>query len=470
MNKILSISLLLLFFWVCDISAQQVLTLEQARQLALSQNEDLRIAAKQHEHARQQRAAARTLWLPSFSASGTGVYQDRDIDMEMILPTKVPDPVTGELKPNVVINPNTGFPVFGADGLPLFNVYAWLPLNISLSGAYLLEATVEQPLFTGGKILTGNRMASIGVEMASENILLQRMNTIAHTDEAYWTFISVTQQVKLAGQAVEMLEEVVELARNSAEVGMTSQNDLLRAQVEYNKAKLNLQKARNGLELSRMNLCRITGLPFDTPIIAADTVLNTNEPLPGNLSTINIEQRPEYRLMEQNIRMSEQNIRMVRADYLPTAGIRAGYNHVGGIELSGEGFDNTSFNVIGSVRIPLFHWGQGMRKVNAARIEMEMQQLELEKNSKLMQLEAEQAHLNLLLALERIRMNESALEQAEENLRVSRDNYELGMETMSDLLMAQTHWQQAYSELIESRADYRLKETEWLKATGMLNP
>ena len=469
MNKTFAISILLLFFTAFNAAAQQVLTLEQTRQLAITHNEDLRIAAKQQEQARQQRAAARTLWLPSFSASGTGVYQDRDFEMEMILPTKVPDPVTGELKPNIVTNPNTGFPVLGPDGMPLFNVYAWLPLNISISGAYLLGVTMEQPLFTGGKILAGNRMAGIGMEMAAENISLQRMNTIADADQAYWTYISVTQQVKLARQAVEMLEEVVELARNSAEMGMVSQNDLLRAQVEQNKAELNLQKARNGLELSRMNLCRITGLPFDTPIIAADTIIDTNQPLPGHFGNIDIERRPEYRLLQQNIRMSEQNIRMTRADYLPTAGIQAGYNHVGGVEISGKDFDNTSFNVIGSVRIPLFHWGQGMRKVNTARIEMEMQQLELEKNSKLMQLEAEQARLNLLLALERIRMNETALEQAQENLRVSRDNYELGMETMSDYLMAQTQWQKAYSELIESRADYRIKETNWLRATGGLD-
>ena len=65
-------------------------------------------------------------------------------------------------------------------------------------------------------------------------------------------------------------------------------------------------------------------------------------------------------------------------------------------------------------------------------------------------------------------MNETALEQAEENLRVTRDNYEVGMETMTGYLMAQTEWQQAYSELIDSKSDFKIKETVWLKATGKL--
>jgi hypothetical protein len=42
------------------------------------------------------------------------------------------------------------------------------------------------------------------------------------------------------------------------------------------------------------------------------------------------------------------------------------------------------------------------------------------------------------------------------------------METMSELLMAQTNWQQAYSELIDSKADFKMKETAWQKATGQL--
>lgn len=449
---------------------QEVLTLERARQLALGQNENLRMAAMQQDKARQQQAAARTLRLPAFSASGTGIYQDKDFEMELMLPTLVPNPATGELEPNIMLNPITGQPVTGPDGNPVFNMYAWLPLEVSLSGAYVMGLSMEQPLYTGGKISAGNRMADIGLEMAAENINLQRSNTIMEADRAYWTFISVTQKLRLAEQALMMLEELVQLAQNSHEVGMSSRNDLLRAQVEYNNARLELHKARNGLELSRMNLCRVTGLPFDTPIVAADTMIEAGRPMPETMAAIRTEQRPEYRLLQQKLSMSEQNIRMARAEFLPTAGLQAGYNHIGGLEFSGTEFSNTSLNVMGSVKIPLFQWGQGIRKVNAARIDKEIMELELQKNQQLMQLEAEQARLNLLLAYERIEMSRQALQQAEENLRVSRDNYELSMETMSSLLMAQTQWQQAFAETIEARADFRIKESEWLKANGSLKP
>lgn len=448
---------------------QQVLTLDKARQLAIESNEELKIASMQKEKALSQQAIARTHRLPAFSASGTtAIYQSENLEMELILPTKAPNLVTGELEPNILIHPETGQPVVGPDGNPLFNMYAWLPLEVNMQGAYLLGVTATQPLFAGGRINAGNRMANIGVSMASENIRLQRMNVIAEADNAYWTFVSVTQKVVLAELAVEMLTEFVRLAENSYQVGMVSRNDVLKAQVEHNNAILDLKTARNGHELSRINLCRIVGLPFDTQIMTEDTIIEINQPVTDALFAFELNQRPEYRLLEKNIELSEQNIRLARAEFLPEAGVQLGYNHIGGIEIGPDNFSNTSFNVMGSIRIPIFQWGQGANKISSARIDMEMRKVELERNRKLMQLEVEQSRLNMLLARERIEMNKFALDQAAENLRMIRDSYQLGRETMTDLILAQTQWQQAYSELIDANANFRLTETAWLKATGRL--
>lgn len=449
-------------------TAQEQLTLQQAREMAIRKNENLKMAGKYLEKAEAEKASVRTMRLPSFSAIGMGIYQNSDIEMELILPTQTPNPLTGQLEPNLMIDPSTGYPVIGPDGNPVFNMYAWLPLNISLSGAYLAGVMLEQPVYTGGKINAGNKMANIGMEMAAENIELEQMNTIAETDNAYWTHISVLQKVKLAQQAVDMLTELVEKASDAHEVGMSSRNDLLKAQVEHNNAKLNLQKAKNGLELSRMNLCRIIGLPLHTEIMAVDTAVSVQLLAELALKDETISGRPEYQLLQKNVAMQDQNIRMAKADFLPTAGVMAAYSHIGGIEFSGTDFTNTNLNVMATVKIPLFHWGEGVKKIKSAKIDKEIKELELEKNIQLLQLEAEQARLNVKLAWERIQMNKTSVEQAEENLRVTKDNYEVGAETITELLMAQTSWQKAYSEWIDSKTDYKMKETAWLKSTGNL--
>ena len=215
--------------------------------------------------------------------------------MELILPTQKPNLLTGEMEPNIMANPATGEPVIGSDGNPVFNMYAWLPLNVSLSGTYLAGVMMEQPVYTGGKINAGNKMADIGIEMAGENRELQQMNTIAEADNAYWIYISVSQKVKLAMQAVDMLAKLVDKARDAHEVGMSGRNDLLKAQVEYNKAMLDLQKAQNGLELSRMNLCRVTGLALTSAIMAVDSTISVA--LLGGIVSENeiFSQRPVFR-------------------------------------------------------------------------------------------------------------------------------------------------------------------------------
>ncbi|GAB1451368.1 TolC family protein [Draconibacterium sp.] len=465
------ISLLLIIFLISwnQATAQEQMTLQQAREMAIRKNENLKIAGKHVEKAEAQKAVARTMRLPGFSAIGTGIYQNKDFEMELTLPTQKPNPMTGQLEPNIMIDPSTGHPVMGPDGNPVFNMYAWLPLNISMSGTYLAGIMMEQPIYTGGKINAGNNMANIGIEMAGENMDLEQMNTIAEVDNTYWTYIAVSQKVKLAQQAADMLTELVGKARDAHEVGMSNRNDLLKAQVEHNNTKLNLQKAKNGLELSRMNLCRITGLPFHTEITALDTIISANLPAALALESELVSQRPEFKLLQKNIDLQEQQIRMTKADFLPTAGVQAAYINIGGIEFSGTDFSHTSLYVVASVKIPIFHWGEGTKKISAAKIDKEIKELELEKNKQLLQLEAEQVGLNLELAWERIQMNETALIQAAENLRVTRDNYEVGMETITELLMAQTNWQKAFSELIDSKTDYKIKETTWLKTTGRLS-
>ena len=466
MKSIDYIFILFLFFQFTHAGGQEKLTLERCRELALQQDQDLRIAGKQVDKAEAEKAALKTMRLPNLSASATGLWMDKDFEMEMYLPTKTPNLTTGELEPNVVVDPSTGQPVTGADGNPVFNMYAWLPLNISLSGAYMAGLSLEQPIYTGGKISAGNKMADIGIGMAHENLKLQEMNTIAEADKAYWTFVSVNEKVKLAERAVEMLDAIVGLVNDSYEVGMVNRNELLKAKVEYNKATLALHKARNGLALSRMDLCRVAGLGLATQIEAVDTIINIGlMPESGNED---ITQRPEYRLMSKNIDMQDENIKLTQADYLPVAGVSAGYSRIGGIEFTGEEFSNTSLNVVASLKIPVFHWGEGKKKTASAKIDKEIKELELEKNSQLLQLEIHQARLNLDAAYKRVEIAENALLQAGENLRISNDNFEVGMEKLTDLLTAQTHWQEAYSELIDSNADYKIKETAYLKATGRL--
>ncbi len=450
-------------------NAQQNMSLQQCRQKAIETSLQLKIADKTIEQAQAQKWAARTYFLPSVKASATMAYMNKNFTEDIYLPTYTPNLTTGTLEPNLYIHPQLGQPVNGADGNPVFNMYAYFPLELSLKGAYMAGINIEQPVFAGGKIIAANKMANIGVEMAGTNLELQKNNTLVEADQAYWLYVSVGEKVKLAKTAVQMLDSIVKRVETAYNTGLVHQNELFKAQVQYNNAQLDLQKAQSGLELTRMSLCRVTGLPFETKIVAVDTVISCTDTVLLKHATASVEQRPEYILLNKQVELQNEQINIARAEYLPTIGVSAGYSYLGGIELSGTEITNGNINVIGSVKIPIFKWGQGKKKIESARVDRDIKQLELNKNTQLMRLEIEQAHMELNNAYLRTQMVEQALEQAAENLRLSRNNYELGAELMTSLLIAQTQWHKAYSDVIDAKTDFKLKETLYLKAISKLN-
>lgn len=468
-------------------SSQVEITLQKCREMALQNNNDLQIAEMTKEKADAEKKAIATMYLPNFKLSGVGAYVHEDIEktltkqiqMEAYLPTYNFDPATQSLQPNVLVavDPSTGVasPVIGEDGNPIFNQYAYLPLDeameltlkLSLQGAYMAGLSVEQPIFQGGKITSGYRMAKIGQEMAEYNVQMQKMTTLYETDQAYWLYISVLEKVQLAHQALDLLDTLKNTVKNSFEVGLVNENEYLKIQVAHNKARLDVQQAENGLELARMALCRAIGEDYATQFVTVDSTIEVSN-IFSVQSNGSVSNRPEYALLQKQVDLEKRKIDLVRADFLPTAGLSAGYYYIGGAELNDEEIQMSTASVMANVSIPLFHWTEGYQKVRAAKISADIKQLEFEKNARLLELEIEQAKRQLEDAYKNVDLTSESLAQADENLRVSKNNYEIGMGSITDFLMAQTSWQEAHSKVIEAKANCKTKETTYLKTCGLL--
>lgn len=106
---------LVLLSSVATLQAQEYLTLERARELALEKNEDLKIAETTIQKSKAEQKAARSKHLPSLSAEATGIYTESNYETELYLPTYTPDLNTGELSPNVALDPSTSFSAYPAE-------------------------------------------------------------------------------------------------------------------------------------------------------------------------------------------------------------------------------------------------------------------------------------------------------------------------------------------------------------------
>jgi len=466
--------LFLLFFAFLPLytTAQIELTREKSRELALKYSRHIAISAKEREKAEFTRKSYRANFFPKLSASGMYMYRTGTLSYTLpggYLPTYVPSLTEQKLVPNLLLDP-AGNPIIGPDGNPVFKSYAFMPdvtMDITMNSVGIAGLTLEQPIYMGGKIRAASDMAKTGEALADENIRLNRARVLSETDAAYWQYVQVKEKLDVAQKYSSLLEQLVKQLTDAYSTGMISRNDLLKAEVKKNEADLMVQKAKNGLELVRMNLCRVTGLPYQTDIVVNDSLpeMPSAEVL---MAQENIDQRPEYKMLEKNIELKEKEIRLVRSDYLPQIGVGASYSYIEGPQLNGVRTSDDAFSAMATVKIPIFGWGEGRNKVKSAQADYEISKLKMEDARELMELELAQARFNMKDARSRVEMTHLSLEQAEENLRVSKNMYELGEESLTDYLEAQVQWQKAKSELIEAKAELKLSETRYLKATGKL--
>ena len=426
-----------IFVLPINIRAQETLklSLSSCRDMALSQSESLQQAEHKYEQSRLDRKIANTAFLPKFDASATGTYVFPDIDM--------------------------------------------MGMDLRMRGMYMAGITLTQPLYAGGKILTGKKLSKLGESIAAEQKRMTMMDVLVEADNAYWTLIAVRQKVKMLDSYKEQMDSLYTQVKTAVDAGLATENELLRIEASRSDILYQMQKARNGEDLCRMSLCRITGVDAQTKLELTDTTICVKEP---GLLAADINGRPELNLLKHQMDATQKQIQMSRADMLPTVGLVAGYAYYGNIKLNsmvdaGNGimvpysqeFRDGIGAVMLSVKIPIFQWGANLKKVKKAKLDFKNAELEFNKNSRLMNLEAQSALKNVYDGYQLIKTAETGLKQAEENLRVTNNKYNVSMALLTDLLDAQSQWKQAKSNLIEAQTQYKIYETEYLRATGRLN-
>lgn len=432
--------------------AQETLTLRRCREEALQYNKELRAAARQTEAAHYTAQSYRGYFFPDFTASGTGLYSRAKGTWSSgggQLPVYSVD-ASGQATPTAS-----------------FAYFPGLDLNYKVGTLYVGGVQVEQPIYMGGKITAAYRMAKLGKELAGYQEALTVSEVIEHTDQAFAQVVRAQEMTKVAQRYHELLTELMKNVESAYRHGLKSKNDVLKVQVKLNESELMLRKAENACRLASMNLCHYLGRSLLTSVTVAE---GFEELEAEQINTDgNIVNRPEYEMLNRKVAISQQQVKLNRSELLPKVGVQGAYTYVHGLELNDRTLmDNGSFSILLNVNIPLFHFGERVNKVRAAKAQLEQYQLEQQSQNELMELELAQAQNNLEEARLEREIADRSLQQAEENLRVSGKEYEVGLETLSDHLEAQALWQQAYATQVDARYQCYLQGIAYQKASGRL--
>ena len=416
----LSLVFLLVFTTFHQAIAQdRLLSLEEAKSMALSNNKKIKKADKTIEAAKAAKSSVYASDKPFVEASGMGVH--------------VGDPL------------NTLLPEFFA--------------NASLG--------VTQVIYAGGKINTAKQMSSTAVDLYTSQKELTDSEVLLNVETTYWQIINVKSKVELANKYKALLTELLKDLTNSYNAGIIYKNDVLRVQVQLNQAELDLTKANDGLKLLKLKMAQLTGMP-NIDFLVKDTISNNVILLDEVSQSTAIDNRPEIKMLKKAVEIEELQSKILEADRKPTIGLNVSGIYANGkqINFTDGSNDLTSYYGLLNVNIPIFDWGSRKQKVKEQEFKVEAQKLELEETEELLSLQIQNAYLELQQAIQKVEITEKSLQQADENLRLNQDRFDVGTVTGKDVLEAQVLWQQAYSDVIDAKANYRISEANYKKAIG----
>ncbi len=453
-------------------STGYTLSLETARSLALEHNKLIKQSDAKSESAQQTKKSLFTNYLPKLEVSANYLLRSSATEMTMeggYLPTYNFNSTTGELEPNIFINPQTNQPVLDSHGNPIFNQYALFPdqdLEILPKAGFTSGIVLTQPIFTGGKVTTAYKMGSLAEKASQLNLEYTKENVLFETEQAYWQVVSLVQKTKVTETYLKLVENVLDKVQDSYDVGMVNKNQLLQAQVKYNEVALLNQEANNGLNLAKMALAQKIGLPIDSDLTTADSLINVmkSEELAA-FSPADYQARLDFQMLQLKSMVASENIKLERAEFLPQIGLMASYNYFS-YQLNDNNHDDFNFNAMAQFSLPIFQWGDSIRKVNSAKAKYKEESFLLENACELMQLEIAQSITEVENKELKLNLAQSALTQADEYLRLETDNYEVGMTTLTDLLNAQSQWQQAYANYIDALFELNTASNKLAKSCG----
>ena len=434
-----------------SIKGQEVLTLQNCREMALKHNKQMAAAIKQTQGARYMQKSFKGNFFPNFSAYGTDMYGT--MDGTLSLPG-------GNLPVFVPIRPNFNLPIG-------FAYFPGIDLNLKMKNVFMAGVKMEQPIYMGGKILAAYNMSKLGVQASKLNERLTASEVILETENAYALLVKANEMQKVATTYNSLLKELMKVVSSAHKHGLKPKNDVLKVLVKLNESELAIRKAENACRLATMNLCHLIGLPL-TQELQIDATYPHVAPLKGG-EVSSISDRPEFAMLDKKVEISKQEVKLQRSELLPKIGVRGSYDYMNGLKVNDQKlFDKGSFSVMVNVSVPIFHFGERYNKVRASKMKLEQTRLEQANLNEKMVLELTQAENNLDEARLEADLADRSLDQATENQRVSKSQYEAGLETLSDHLEAQALWQQAYATQVDAHFQLYLQHVKYLKASGRL--
>lgn len=413
----------------------QTLTLDSCLSLARKNNADIRTSQLDILKAQEVKRQVFTKYFPQIQVSAWSYYAVDPLirfgiddiqseDMRMLLQAIYEGAVAG--------------------GSDIRGEMTLMKQGSSISGNFV------QPIFAGGRIINGNRLAKLGVDAAELMAEAKERDIVENIESSYYLVTGLQQKVATLEAALQLIDSLDHTVQVALANGLVTNADALQVQLKRNEMLANQQQLISGIRLSKRLLCQQIGIDYSDDIIFEEPAATIQPPALFMNKTVADSLRPEMQLLELNVKAEQLKKSMTIGECLPQIAL-VGITYYGNIikkEASSNGI------VLLSLSMPLTSWWETAHKLHQHNIAIQEAEIMQDKLGKLMSLEEEKSYSDMMDAYVLMKSDSSALDVAKENYRLANLNYQAGNATLSEVLMAHTLLLQAQNTITDRKTTY----------------
>ena len=334
---------------------------------------------------------------------------------------------------------------------------------------YQWKGTVTQPIFTGFALISSYRLAELGIDQSELEVQMETLDLALQTKAAYFDILTADNALETAVLAAEALESHAEVARNFYKVGMIPINDLLQSEVEAGNAKQFVVRARNAARSARSTINTILSRPVNAAVDVED--IEVHEVQKGDFQAYleeALKNRPEIKLIDNNLLQTDQVINITESKNYPEVVFVWEYTKEGDSPLvdGGGGHQPSNWAAQAALKWTFWEWGKtyyAVKEQESIKNELLKTRMQMEQD---IQLQIKDSVLDLETAETNIPITRKAVEQGEENLRVSQERYKAQVSTSVEVLDAQRYLSDARVFYYTALFQYHLAKARLQRAMG----
>lgn len=419
-------------------NAQRVLTPEQAIDLALKNNYDIRLAKNDAAITANDYAYANFAFAPRVNGTISKVWNVTQTKQEFANGSKR-----------------------DTSGIRSSNLTG----NVSL----------QWTLFDGLKMFATRQRIEAVRDLGELAVKDQVINTVANIVAGYYNVVQQKQQLRNITEQLSISEERVKLSDAKFQTGLGPKTDWLQSKVDYNALKASYLRQQTLIEQSKATLNQLMAIEAgNTTYDVMDTIPLNMELSYGSLKQQIQERNTGLMVAQQNLKVSQLQLKESKGDYFPVVNFNSAYNYSRVNSNAATNSFSPIYNQNGvinygfSATIPIFNGLNVKRQVNAAKLNVDYQRLTLDNARTQVDLSLTTAFKDYEYYKTAVTLEEENLELARENVMVAMERFRQGVSTVIETKEAQQSLEDAYNRLINARYNIKLAETQLLRLNGML--